>query len=264
MKLPSDLSHAARSLVREPGFTVPAILMLGLGLGATTAVFSLVNGVLLKPLPYAQPDRLVTIREVIPEIAQLYPSLPVNARHFVEWRKECPALESMSVIQPGTLNLTGSGEPERLDAAFVSANLFRVLGVRPALGRDFRDDEEQEGRDAVAVLTDGLWRRRFHADPSLVGRTIVAQWARPDRSRNSRARFPFPGPQRLRHRPSSGAARRILRAQGVFRRTNSRQLLGTHQLRRDRAADGPALRGSRRWRNSRPCKRAWKPWRERR
>ncbi len=172
MKLTSDLSHAVRSLLREPRFTVPAILMLGLGLGATSAVFSLVNGILLKPLPYAQPDRLVSIREVIPSIAQVYPTLPVNARHFVEWRKACPALESMSVFQPVTLNLTGWGEPERLDGATVSANLFRVLGVRPAQGRDFRDEEEQEGRDTVANLTDRLWRRRFHADLSLVGRTI--------------------------------------------------------------------------------------------
>ncbi|MFY9726631.1 MAG: ABC transporter permease [Bryobacteraceae bacterium] len=172
MKLTSDLSHAVRSLLREPRFTVPAILMLGLGLGATSAVFSLVNGILLKPLPYAQPDRLVSIREVIPSIAQVYPTLPVNARHFVEWRKACPALESMSVFQPVTLNLTGWGEPERLDGATVSANLFRVLGVRPAQGRDFRDEEEQEGRDTVAILTDRLWRRRFHADLSLVGRTI--------------------------------------------------------------------------------------------
>jgi predicted permease len=173
MKLIGDLGHALRSLLREPGFAAPAILMLGLGLGATSVVFSLVNGVLLKPLPYAQPDRLVSIREVIPKIAQLYPSLPVNARHFVEWRNSCPALESMSVVQSGTLNLTGWGEAERLDASIVSANLFRVLRVMPAQGRDFRDDEEQDGKDTVAILTDGLWRRRFHADPALVGRTVL-------------------------------------------------------------------------------------------
>ena len=167
-----DLGHAVRTLRREPGFALPAILILGLGLGGTSAVFSLVNGVLLKPLPYAQPDRLVTIREVIPQIAHLYPTLPVNARHFVEWRKECRSLQSMSVFMPGTANLTGLGEPERVDEAIVSPNVFRVLGVRPAQGRDFRDDEEQEGKNAVAILTDGLWRRRFHADPSLVGRTI--------------------------------------------------------------------------------------------
>src|ERR1035438_4664520 len=102
----SDLGHAVRTLRREPAFALPAILILGLGLGGTAAVFSLVNGVLLKPLPYAEPDRLVTIREVIPQIAHLYPSLPVNAYHFVEWRKECRSLQSMAAFMPGTANLS--------------------------------------------------------------------------------------------------------------------------------------------------------------
>ena len=226
MKLPSDLSHAVRSLVREPGFTAPAILMLGLGLGATSAVFSLVNGILLKPLSYALPERLVSIREVIPAVAQVYPSVPVNARHFVEWRKSCPALESMSAIQPGTLNLTGWGEPERLDAAMVSANLFRVLGVQPALGRDFRNDEEQQGRDTVAVLTDRLWRRRFHADPSLVGRNIFL---------NGRARtvvgilapaFRFPDTNAFD--TGQAAPHAEVFVPKVFTEDELRQLLGTH------------------------------------
>ena len=141
-----DLGHAVRTLRREPGFALPAILILGLGLGGTAAVFSLVNGVLLKPLPYAQPDRLVTIREVIPSIAHLYPTLPVNARHFVEWRKECPSIQSMSTLLPGTANLTGSGDPERVDEEIVSPNIFRVLGVRPA---HERCSETQIGRAHV-------------------------------------------------------------------------------------------------------------------
>src|ERR1035441_2715356 len=161
----ADLGHAVRTLRREPGVAVTAImgfglrviLMRGLGGGGPAAVSSLVNGVLLKPLPYAQPDRLVTIREVIPQIAHLYPTLPVNAFHFVEWRKECRSLQSMSAFMPGTANLTGLGEPERVDEAIVSPNVFRVLGVRLAQGRDFRDEEEQEGKDGVAILTDGLW-----------------------------------------------------------------------------------------------------------
>src|ERR1035441_6183656 len=90
-----DLGHAVRTLRREPGFALPAILILGLGLGGTAAGFSLGNGAMLKPLPYAQPDRLVTIREVIPQIAHLYPTLPVNAYHFVEWRKECPSIQAV-------------------------------------------------------------------------------------------------------------------------------------------------------------------------
>ena len=227
MQLSSDLSRAWRSLLREPGFTVPAILMLGLGLGATSAVFSLVNGILLKPLPYAQPDHLLSIREVIPSVAQLYPSVPVNARHFVEWRQACPALESLSVFQPGTLNLTGLGEPERLEAAIVSANLFRTLGVRPAQGRDFRDDEEREGSDTVAILTDHLWRRRFHADPSLVGRTIAL---------NGRARTvvgilapDFRFPDRNAFSLGETVAPRVeLFVPKVFTKHELEQLLGTH------------------------------------
>ena len=162
-----------RVLLREPGFALGAILMLALGLGAVTAVFSLVNSVLLKPLSYEDPERLATIREVLPPVEHLYPTLPVNARHFVEWRKECRSFESMAVLEPSALSLTGTGEPERLDGARVSPNLFRVLGVRPAIGRDFRDEEEQDGKDNVAMLTDGLWRRRFAADPGVVGKTIV-------------------------------------------------------------------------------------------
>lgn len=169
----ADLRLGLRNLLREPGVALIAVVMLGLGLGATTVMFSLVNGVLLNPLPYRQPERLVSIREVIPQIAHLYPALPVNARHFVEWRKECAAIESMSVFEPTTVNLTGSGEPERLDGGRVSPNVFRILGVQPAIGRDFLDEEEQEARNSVAVVSDGLWRRRFHADPTLVGRTIT-------------------------------------------------------------------------------------------
>ena len=201
--------------------------MLGLGLGATSMVFSLVNSVLLKPLPYAQPERLVSIREVIPKIAHLYPTLPVNARHFVEWRQSCPSLESMSVFQPGTLNLTGAGEPERLDAAIVSANLFRVLGDRPAQGRDFRDEEEQAGKDTVAILTDGLWRRRFHADPSLLGRTI---------SLNGRVRtvvgilapdFRFPTRNAFATGQAAAPHAEVF-VPKVFSSDELRQLLGTH------------------------------------
>jgi putative ABC transport system permease protein len=173
----NDLRHdfrlAARTLRREPAFAFIAVLMLALGIGSMTAIFSVVNGVLLKPLPYPHPERLVSIREVVQEVAHIYPFLSANARHFVEWRKQCRSFEHLAVANAATMNLTGSGEPERLDGAIVSPNLFRMLGVRPAIGRDFLDEEEQEGRDRVSILTDGLWRRRFHADPSIVGKTIT-------------------------------------------------------------------------------------------
>jgi putative ABC transport system permease protein len=168
-----DLRTAARSLLREPSLAVTATVMLGLGLGAATAVFSLVNGALLNPLPYRDPARLVAIREVVPEVERVYPSLPVSARHFIEFRKACPSIEQMALIDHTTVNLTGNGEPVRLDAARVTPDFFRVLGVRPVIGRDFQDAEEQQGRDRVVVLSDALWRRRFHADRGLLGRQIV-------------------------------------------------------------------------------------------
>ena len=227
MMLTGGFRPAFRSLLREPGFAAPAILMLGLGLGATSVVFSLVNGVLLKPLPYADPDRLVSVREVLPKISRLYPTLPVNARHFVEFRSASPALESMSAIQTTTLNLTGAGEPERLDAALVSANLFRMLGTRVATGRDFRDEEEQAGNDSVAILTDGLWRRRFRGDPSVVGTQA---------SLNGRVRtiigvlgpeFRFPGPEAFATGPASGAHAEVF-VPKVFSSDELKWLLGTH------------------------------------
>jgi putative ABC transport system permease protein len=169
----ADVRMSVRALLREPGFALGVVLMLAVGLGAVTAAFSLVNSVLLRPLAYQSPDRLVAIREVIPQLAHVYPSLPVNARHFVEWRKECRSFESMAILDAAALNLTGADEPERIDAARVSPNLFRVLGVRMATGRDFSDDEEQDGRNNVAVLTDHLWRRRFAGDPTVVGKTVM-------------------------------------------------------------------------------------------
>ena len=171
--LAQDLRFGLRALVREPGFSTAAVLMLALGIGAATAIFSLVNGVLLKPLTYRQPERLFYIREVIPAVERAYPALPVNSASFMEWRKNPGSVEGMSLIDQTTMNLNGSGEPERLDAARVSPNLFRVLGVRPALGRDFRDDEEQDGKDLVVMMTDGLWRRRFNSDPAILGKTIT-------------------------------------------------------------------------------------------
>jgi putative ABC transport system permease protein len=222
-----DLRLAVRGLLREPGFALVAVIMLGLGLGATTAMFSLVNGILLNPLPYRQADRLITIREVLPAIAHLYPSMPVNARHFIEWRKDCDSLESIAAFMPGTVNLTGSGEPERLDSAQVSPNMFRVLGVRPAMGRDFFDEEEQSGKDSVVVLTDGIWRRRFDANPEIVGKTI---------SLNGRARtvvgilgpdFQFPD-RNVFELGQSVAPRTDLFIPKVFDKDELEELMGRH------------------------------------
>ena len=149
-----------------------AVLSLAVGIGANTAIFSVVNGVLLRPLPYRDPERLVSIREAIPKLAHLYPSLPVNFSHYYEWRKRSTALESIAIARSSAPNLTGTGEPELLSGALASASVFRVLGVSPQLGRGFLDEEDPEGHQ-VAVISDSLWKRRFSADPSIVGRKIM-------------------------------------------------------------------------------------------
>ena len=169
----NDIRYAFRTLLRERGFASMAVLSLAVGIGANTAIFSVVNGVLLRPLPYRDPERLVTMREVAPKLTHLYPSLPVNFSHYYEWRKRWSAAESVAIIESSAPTLTGVGEPEMLNGARVSASIFRVLGVAPPLGRGFLDEEDPAGHDQVAVISDSLWKRRFSADPAIIGRKIV-------------------------------------------------------------------------------------------
>ncbi len=164
-----DVRHAVRGLRRTPGFTVAAVLTLALGIGANTAVFSVVDAVLLRPLTYDDPDRLVVVHETLPALGRI----PVSAGSFEEWRKAARSFEQMALIAIAPVILTGSGEPERLDAARVSASLFPMLGTTPPLGRTFTPEEEMPGRHRVVALSDDLWRRRFGADPAIVGRTIT-------------------------------------------------------------------------------------------
>ncbi|MEO8126797.1 MAG: ABC transporter permease, partial [Bryobacteraceae bacterium] len=166
------LRYAFRNLTRDRAFSVIAILTLALGIGANTAIFSLINGVLLKPLPYPDADRLVTIEEQVPKVAAQFPSFPVNGRHFLEWRKQSRAFDQFAAIDSRRLTLTGAGEPEQIATAMVSANLFSMLGVQPALGRGFVESEDRPGHQQVVVITDSLWRRRFSADPALIGKSI--------------------------------------------------------------------------------------------
>jgi predicted permease len=169
----NDIRYAFRTLLRERGFASMAVLSLAVGIGANTAIFSVVNGVLLRPLPYRDPQQLFAIREVVPKLAHLYPSLPVNFSHYYEWSKHWTAAESVALLEGSSPNLTGAGEPERLKGARVSASVFRVLGVRPRLGRAFLDEEDPEGRDQVAIISDSLWKRLFSGDPAIIGRKIT-------------------------------------------------------------------------------------------
>jgi putative ABC transport system permease protein len=166
--LGQDGRYALRQLRRNPGFALAAILTLALGIGATTAVFSVVDTVLLRPLSYADSNRLVMIDEWTPSVG----SIPVNGLHFQEWRRRATSFDRMALIGGLNVNVTGSGEPERLSAARVSPELFDVLAIQPQLGRVFRTGEDVSGRDRVVLISDALWRRRYAADPQIVGRTM--------------------------------------------------------------------------------------------
>jgi len=159
-------------LRKSPGFAAAAIVTLALGIGANTAIFSVVYAVLLKPLPYSQPDQIYSLEVVIPERRSQFSSLPVTTGVYLEWRKADTAFAAMSALRPWECNLTGEGEPERVGGARVSANFFSFLGVPIARGRGFSGEEEQPGRERVVVVSDGLWRRRYGSDPALIGRKI--------------------------------------------------------------------------------------------
>ncbi|HXP59054.1 MAG TPA: ABC transporter permease [Dongiaceae bacterium] len=168
--MPATLRLAIRHLAKTPGLTAIVVLTLALGIGATTAIYSVVNGVLLRPLAFRDPVRLFFLGEFIP--GSEYGVWPASARHFTEWRGQSASFENLSAISAGAVNLTGKGEPERLEELRVSANLFAALGVQPAIGRGFLPDEDHSGKERVVVLGYQFWQRKYHADPEIIGSSI--------------------------------------------------------------------------------------------
>ena len=165
-----DLRYAIRTLLKSPGFTTVAVLALALGIGATSAIFTVVNGVLLRPLDYDDPDRLVVLRETkLPQ----FPRFSISPGNFESWRTGSTSFDRIAAYSIQFLNLTGRGDPEQLRGATATAGLFEMLGVQPALGRDFTPEEDQPGQDAVVILSHGLWQRRFGGDPALLGQALT-------------------------------------------------------------------------------------------
>ncbi len=160
--------QAARALGRNPAYAVTAVLTLGLSIGASAAIFSVVDGALLKALPYPDSERLVFLQESEPQV----PEMSVAYPNYEDWRARNRAFESIGIYNRASYNLTGNGEPERLQAGQVAADLFKVTRATPLLGRVFTSQDDQAGAPRVAVLGEGLWRRRFGADPKILGRTI--------------------------------------------------------------------------------------------
>jgi hypothetical protein len=167
-----DIKYGLRMLARSPGYGIVTVLTLALGIGATTTIFSMVNGVLLRPLAYPRPQELVFVTEFSPPFADEFPLLPVGAGLFVEWRRRCSSFASLSLIGQYPTTLTGKGEPEQLETLEVSANLFGTLRVQPAMERLFTAEDE-EGTSRVAVISDELWQWEFRADLSVLGKSMT-------------------------------------------------------------------------------------------
>ena len=165
-----DLRYGLRMLAKNPGFTTVAVIALALGIGANSAIFSVVNTVLLRPLPYKNPERLVMVWEE--NSKQGYPRDTPAAANYVDWRDQNHVFEDMAAIVEISFNLTRVGDPERIDGQRVSASLFSLIGVEPQLGRAFRAEEDKPGANHVVVMSHGLWQRRFGADPAIIGRPI--------------------------------------------------------------------------------------------
>src|SRR5437868_5723078 len=170
--LAHDLRYGLRLLAKSPGFTAIALLTLTLGIGATAAIFSVVNAVLLRPLPYREPERLVSVFEDASEVG--FPRNTPAPGNYTEWKKQRQTFEDVAAMTEGDYNLTGrQGEPEKLGGVAATQNLFSVLGTKPIVGRVFAPEEDRPGAERVALISYRLWRRRFGGDPKLVGQEIL-------------------------------------------------------------------------------------------
>src|SRR5215469_10530362 len=166
-----DIRFALRSLAKNPGFTLAAVLSLAIGIGANTSIFGVANALLLRPLPYENADRLVILWNRSPglNITQDW----FSTAQYLDIKTGHQGFEQVAIAIGGNYNLTGRGDPERVGVMRVSSNLLPMLGARPAFGRLFTEDEDSPGRSTAAVLTDGMWKRRFGRDQHMVGRSIT-------------------------------------------------------------------------------------------
>ena len=164
-----DLKYGLRMLAKNPGFTAVAVLTLALGIGANTAIFSVVNGVLLNPLPYPEPNQLVTLHESKPN----FPYGSISYLNFRDWQKENHTFSSIAVARGYGFTLTGAGEPERVRAEFVSSDFFPLLGVKPLIGRTFAPGEDEIGAAPIALVSAGFWKRKFGSAREILGKALI-------------------------------------------------------------------------------------------
>jgi hypothetical protein len=166
-----DVRYALRTMRKSPAFSLAALVCIALGVGVTTTIFSAVLAVLIRPLPYAKPDQLVSIYAENRERGER--KVNISYADYRSWREASHSFTQLGIWTWTTLSFTGDGEPERLEGAAVAANLFPMLGVSPMIGRTFSEDEERRGNDHVVLLGHGLWQRRYAGDTAIVGRSIM-------------------------------------------------------------------------------------------
>lgn len=167
-----DVRYGARMLRKNPGFATLAIITLALGIGANTAIFSVINTVMLRPLPYPDADRLVLMNEMAVDRGRV-DMMSVSWKDYLDWRRQARSFQNLGIFRAQNLTLTGVDQPERLNGAMVSADVFNALGIQPLLGRTFVAEEDEAGAPSVAILSEPLWRNRFSASPNVIGRTIT-------------------------------------------------------------------------------------------
>ena len=168
-RLARDCRYGLRQLRRNPGFAAVAVFTLALGIGANTAIFSVVNGVLISQLPFRNADRIVSVFEDMPDFAQGSISYPV----FLDWQRDNRSFESMAAYRWANGTITGAGQPESVRARCVSPAFFPILGVNPILGRNFNADDDRRGADPTVLISAGLWQRKFGSDPNVIGKRLV-------------------------------------------------------------------------------------------
>lgn len=164
-----DVKYGVRMLAKSPGFTIVAVLTLALGIGANSAIFSVVNGVLLKPLPYPDAGRLVFLTEW----SQQVPNMSFSVENFKDVRDQNKVFDAIVATRNQNYVLTGEQEPERLNGRQASSGLFATLGIKPILGREFTPEEDKPGAEKVVLLGEGFWNRRFSRDPGVIGRKLL-------------------------------------------------------------------------------------------
>ena len=167
----SDIRYALRNLLRRPAFTLIAVVTLALGIGANTAIFSAINALLLKPLPFPQLDRVVAIWDNLPSRGLMHNEVAVA--NYLDWQSQSQSFEQLALYRWWSANLTGIDTPERIQGFLITANYLDAIGIKPILGRNFLPEENQPGKDAVAIITHSLWQQRFGGDPNIVNKTIT-------------------------------------------------------------------------------------------